>query len=307
MTAPASIARFRRAQEAKAELLPSFVTPPPAPVLPPVLCDGPISKKKDEPVALLEFDQRIFGGVQLVLFRALHRAEAEGVSALRVCCVGGAIASVGGERVGRAAEVRSEPLPLVLRADRSSVGAKEGDKSTSAAEGGAWKTCTHPLRFPSHNLLLSLAMSPPTYSVQVSEPEVHKVWLSFMSDALHLVWVSKTGADLESKMESVNLGRVISVGEEKVKVSVDRSVCGRLLRGSPSNDTSRSKIKSVSIRDIRYSIVTMKTPTQKFGLAAIREEDYEPLKRCMTSCVETSSKMQVRVCVRRHVCEEACV
>ena len=47
------------------------------------------------------------------------------------------------------------------------------------------------------------------------------MWLSYLSDSLHLVWVSKTGTEMESKMESINLGRVISVGEEEVKVRGD--------------------------------------------------------------------------------------
>eukprot|EP00518_Triparma_eleuthera_P014668 CAMPEP_0182480214 /NCGR_PEP_ID=MMETSP1319-20130603/35424_1 /TAXON_ID=172717 /ORGANISM="Bolidomonas pacifica, Strain RCC208" /LENGTH=287 /DNA_ID=CAMNT_0024681689 /DNA_START=92 /DNA_END=952 /DNA_ORIENTATION=- len=180
MAASASILRFQRPQEEKASLLPSFVTPPPVPVLAPVLCSGPIPRESGGESKLSEFEHRILGGVQLVLFRNLHRAEAEGIS----------------------------------------------------------------------------------------EPELHKMWLSFMSDSLHLVWVSKSGVDLESKMESINLGRVINVDEEEVK------------------------IKSVSLREIRYSLVTMKTPTQKFGLAVVREEDFKPLKSCMLACVETSAKTQ---------------
>ncbi|GMH50778.1 hypothetical protein TrLO_g5681, partial [Triparma laevis f. longispina] len=51
----------------------------------------------------------------------------------------------------------------------------------------------------------------------VKEPEMNRTWLAYMNDALHLVWVSKNLSCGESKMESVNLSRVVDVDEDLVK------------------------------------------------------------------------------------------
>ena len=79
---PASISRFLRDPSAKASKLPNFVSPPPVPVPPPVGSLGALSVNssgggKDH--GMDEFEQRMFKGIQLILFRNLHRAETEGV------------------------------------------------------------------------------------------------------------------------------------------------------------------------------------------------------------------------------------
>ncbi|GMH95745.1 hypothetical protein TrST_g12684 [Triparma strigata] len=101
----------------------------------------------------------------------------------------------------------------------------------------------------------------------VQEPEMNRTWLAYMNDALHLVWVSKNLSHAESKMESVNLSRVVDVDEDIVKLI------------------------SVSVTEVTCRLVSLRTPTQRFGLGVVCKEDFDSLMKCMRKCVSLSTRM----------------
>ena len=106
----------------------------------------------------------------------------------------------------------------------------------------------------------------------VHECEVHRMWLAFIGGMLHLTWVSKSDIGEETRLESVNLSRVISVDlKEVLKVTTD---CGT---------------------EIATKVIMMRTPTQKFALGPIRTEDFDGLSSCLEDCVEECTRRSLGV------------
>jgi hypothetical protein len=102
---------------------------------------------------------------------------------------------------------------------------------------------------------------------RVRECEVHRMWLTSVGGVLHLTWVTKSDLVKETRLESVNLSRVISVEcKEVLKVTTD---CGT---------------------EILTKAIVLRTPTQKFGLGTIRREDFEGLGTCLKDCVKQSTE-----------------
>ncbi|GMI47343.1 hypothetical protein TrCOL_g11211 [Triparma columacea] len=107
---------------------------------------------------------------------------------------------------------------------------------------------------------------------RVRECEVHRMWLTSIGGVLHLTWVTKSDLAQETRLESVNLSRVISVEcQEVLKITTD---CGT---------------------EILANAIILRTPTQKFGLGTIRKEDFEGLGACMKDCVKTSTEKSKNV------------
>ena len=105
-------------------------------------------------------------------------------------------------------------------------------------------------------------------SQPLAEPEVHKMWLSYRSNALHLAWVSSSDrAPSDTRLETIDLSRVILVEDtETVKYTTD---CGA---------------------ELEAKVVTLQTLKQKMGFGVVRKEDFGDLSECLKASVKTSSK-----------------